>query len=92
MIKVLGKGNKERLVLFNDDCKSKLNNYINNGRKELLKENDSQYVFLNHRGGKLSVRGIQLIVKEAGMHLGLKELTSPYVKTYLCDSFIRWRC
>ena len=38
MIKVLGKGNKERLVLFNDDCKSKLNNYINNGRKELLKE------------------------------------------------------
>jgi integrase/recombinase XerC len=79
MIKVLGKGNKERLVLFNDDCKSKLNNYINNGRKELLKENDSQYVFLNHRGGKLSVRGIQLIVKEAGMHLGLKKNLHPHM-------------
>lgn len=79
IIKVRGKGNKERIVLFNDDCKNKLLDYINNARESLLNEEEIDYVFLNARGGKLTSRGIQLIVKEAGLLLGFKKKLHPHM-------------
>ncbi len=64
IIYVKGKGNKERLVPMNNFCQEALVDYINNSRKKLLMKSKSNTnaVFLNHRGRKLSVRGVRDIL------------------------------
>ncbi len=64
LIKVTGKGNKERIVPFGSIAKNWLKRYINEARCELLKpkhpENNlySGALFLNNRGAVLSRKGI----------------------------------
>lgn len=61
-IRVLGKGNKERICYFNDHAEEALNKYINNSRLNLLGNKKSDYLFINHIGGHLTDRGIRLII------------------------------
>jgi len=60
-IKVLGKGNKERIVYINEHTKDALINYLNNSRNNLIKEKND-YLFLNHLGTKLTDRGVRVII------------------------------
>lgn len=62
MISVFGKGSKERNVLFGDILYSKLKLYIDAGRNELLKNKQSEFLFLNHHGNPLTERGIEDIL------------------------------
>ncbi len=75
IMRIIGKGNKERLVPFSKDAKYYLKNYIEHLRKELvaksLKEEDKDYVFLNSRGNKLTTRGLEYIIKEIQTKNGL---------------------
>lgn len=61
-IKVLGKGNKERICYFNYHCKDALERYIDESRTILLGNKNSDYLFINHIGGNLTDRGIRLII------------------------------
>ena len=61
-IKVLGKGNKERIVFLNDHAVDSLKNYINNSRPVLLKNKSSNRLFINHIGGELTTRGVRDIL------------------------------
>lgn len=62
-ILVHGKGNKERYVPFGSFASDSLEHYINNGRQKLL-EGKEQHdtLFVNHRGGPLTVRGVRTIL------------------------------
>ncbi len=60
-IKIMGKGSKERIVIYGSFCEDALNLYINNGRCKLDKDN-SDYLFLNKNGGRLSSRYIRKII------------------------------
>lgn len=60
-IKVLGKGNKERIVYLGSYAISSLNDYLSI-RKSLLKNKNNNYLFLNHLGNKLTTRGIRNII------------------------------
>lgn len=62
MISVFGKGSKERNVLFGDILYSKLKLYIDAGRNELLKNKQSEFLFLNHHGNPLTERGVEDIL------------------------------
>lgn len=62
-IKILGKGNKERYVLYGQHCYESLNRYLKEGRYKLMKKN-TDYLFLNNRGEKLSSGGIEYIVNK----------------------------
>ncbi|MBE6152891.1 MAG: tyrosine recombinase XerC [Firmicutes bacterium] len=62
-IRILGKGNKERIVLFGVYLDDILNLYINEGRKELLKNKNSEYLILNAQGNNITTRGVRLIVE-----------------------------
>ncbi len=58
-----GKGNKQRYLPFGSIAKKSLELYINSGRKKLISENDHHDVlFVNHRGGPLTVRGVRKIL------------------------------
>ena len=62
-IKILGKGSKERIVYYEDNCSELLDKYLNNTRKELDKSN-SEYLLLNKFGNKLSTRMIRNILND----------------------------
>ena len=78
-IRVLGKGRKERLVIFSKSCQETLIDYLKNSRENLLRRNKSDfsidYLFLNTFGRKLSSRGVEYILEEiqnkTGCHYGL---------------------
>lgn len=60
-IKVLGKGNKERIVYIGSYAKDSLNDYL--GIRDSIKGNkNNDYLFLNHLGNKLTTRGIRDII------------------------------
>jgi site-specific recombinase XerD len=66
-IRVIGKGDRERVVLMGDRAIAAVRRYIADGREALLREaqsSDEQALFLNNRGGRLSVRGVQLRVNK----------------------------
>jgi integrase/recombinase XerC len=61
-IKVLGKGNKERIVYINDHTVNALNKYLNESRPILLNNKRSDNLFINHIGGNLTTRGVRDIL------------------------------
>jgi site-specific recombinase XerD len=72
-IKVLGKGNKERLVPFTEECAKTLEKYLEISRPELLKNNPepTNVVFLNNLGKKLTTRGLEYILDKIQQRIGL---------------------
>ena len=78
VIRVRGKGNKDRIVPFSKEAKAAIVAYRDDLRLKLLRNNPSgrsEYLFLNSRGQKLTVRGLEYIMKEieekTGKRLGL---------------------
>lgn len=62
---VHGKRKKERYVPFGSFAHDALDEYIKNGRSELLKNKDDHgYLFVNFRGGPLTDRGIREILNK----------------------------
>lgn len=77
-IKVLGKGNKERIVEFGDYAESILELYLNEGYKHLnIKK--SEYLFLNNRGGKLTTRGVRYILDNIINKTTIDKKISPHM-------------
>lgn len=62
-IHILGKGNKERIVLFGAYLDDILNIYLNYGRKEILENKNSEYLILNGHGKNITTRGVRLIIE-----------------------------
>ncbi len=75
--RVVGKGNKERLVPLSEHAKSSIVRYLRELRPVLSSKAESQTdrLFLNSKGGPLTVRGLEYVLsrieEKAGMDLGL---------------------
>ncbi len=61
-IKVLGKGNKERVVIFSNELKNLINEYISI-RKEFVDKNNN-YLFISLRKKRITARMIQILFKK----------------------------
>ena len=77
-IRILGKGNKERIVLFGSRCSELLNQYLDNFYQEYNIKN-SDYLLLGVRGNKINDREVRKIVDEAVSRAGIKLNVSPHV-------------
>ena len=78
-IKIIGKGNKQRIVPINNTLITYLNIYINNIRsKNNIKKGNEDFLFLNKRGTKLSREMIFLIVKKYIKIANIKKNISPH--------------
>lgn len=75
--RVIGKGNKERMVPLNQHTISLLNTYLQSVRREWNKKNTS-FVFINHLGNKLTRQYVNHFIKERVKVLGLNTHTSAH--------------
>lgn len=77
-IKILGKGNKERIVYFGGYALKNLNEYVPNIRNNLLQGKDHEYLFVNHLGDKLTRRGIYDIIDRLLNNTAIEKNVSPH--------------
>ena len=78
-LKIIGKGNKERLCPIGNKTLNYLKTYIDNIRcHSISNEKDSNIVFLNNRGSKLSRVMIFLMMKKYAELAGIKKNISPH--------------
>lgn len=77
-IKIMGKGSKERFVFYNKECATVIDSYLKECRSKLLNGKDSEYLFINHLGDKLTDRGIRLIIDKIVKKSCIKSKVSPH--------------
>ena len=78
IIRVVGKGKKERIIPLDDVAFEALDNYINNYRPFLIKNETCNYVFLNKNGEKISRQMIFKILKNLANKAGITKEISPH--------------
>ena len=78
LVRIFGKGNKERIVPIDDIATKYLYEYINIYRNTLLKNKVSNLLFLNSRGERLSRQGFFKILREISLEKGIKRDISPH--------------
>jgi integrase/recombinase XerD len=79
MIRLLGKGNKERIVPVGRYAQRALENYLVRTRPQLVaKGRGTPAVFLNQRGGRLSRQSVWQILVDAAEAAGLTVEISPH--------------
>lgn len=75
-VRCIGKGNKERIIPLGKVAAGSLERYLAKGRGALLKRKQSDALFLNHHGGRLSRQGFWKILKKLAVQANIaKELT-----------------
>ena len=84
MVRVAGKGNKERLVPVGSPALEAVQAYLPQreeiiaARRKAGKEVTGQALFLNNRGGRLTSRSVERLVKAYGQRAGLAMPVTPH--------------
>ena len=74
VVRVIGKGSKERLVPLMGSAHEALAEYLSDWRGELVSSRSGAAVFLNVRGGRISRQSVFAIVERAGRVVGIDGL------------------
>ena len=72
-IRVRGKGDKDRIVLFDESTKELLLDYLD------VDKHSSEYIFINKNGNKLTPRYVQMMIKKYADKAGIKKKVTPHV-------------
>ncbi len=78
-LRVIGKGNKERMVLMGFPAVSALKDYLDNGRTKLISSRSEKALFLNNHGRRLTVRWVQKMIQQYARSIGLEKSIHPHV-------------
>ena len=78
LIRIMGKGSKERISPITNEAEKYLIIYINKYRNDLLKQKDSEYLFINNQGQKISRQGFFKNLKKIAKKQGIEKEISPH--------------
>ncbi len=78
-IRVVGKGNKQRLVPVGAGARKAIGRYLEAGRPELVGKKTGGEIFLSVRGRKLTNQRIWQLLGELGRRAGLKKDVHPHM-------------
>ncbi|MCM8780636.1 MAG: site-specific tyrosine recombinase XerD [Candidatus Omnitrophica bacterium] len=78
-VRCIGKGNKERIVPLGRKAIYYIKRYIEVGRKKLLRNKESDFLFLNRFGNRLSRQSLWKIIKKYAQEAGIKKPIKPHI-------------
>ena len=78
IIRVLGKGSKERIVPIGQTALQLIRKYMKDSRMQLLKDASVPYLFLSNNGKRLDRERIWMVVKEAARRAGITKDIHPH--------------
>jgi len=89
MVRLYGKGSKERLVPVGSCARRAVDRWLESGRDDLVpvrwsRRGDAEAVFLDRRGQRLSRQAAWAVVVRHGERAGLKGHLSPHVLRHSC--------
>jgi len=93
LVRLFGKGAKERVVPFGRSAASAMDAWLTDGRVHMeplrwARRGDQEAVFLNTRGARLSRQAAWAVVKKYGDRVGLAERLSPHVLRHSCATHL----
>ena len=93
LVRVFGKGAKERVVPFGRTAAAAMREWLTDGRRHLEPERwarrgDQEAVFLNTRGSRLSRQAAWAVVNKYGERVGLADRLSPHVLRHSCATHL----
>ena len=71
-IRVLGKGKKERIVYYGQFAEIILDKYLK------IRNSNNEYLILNNKGNKITVRGIEIIIEKLALSAAVKNNVTPH--------------
>ncbi len=77
-VRIVGKGNKERLVPISDKALKEIRLWYMDRNLMKIKPGEEDYVFLNRRGTHLTRTMILIMIKDAARTAGIKKTISPH--------------
>ena len=78
VVRIIGKGNKERLVPLGEESSQSLQNYLSQARPSLLKQKVSDAVFITARGSAMSRQAFWYLIKKYAIKSGIQQALSPH--------------
>ncbi len=78
ILRCRGKGGKERVIPVGKPALSAVESYVNLSRAKLVQRGGAPYMFVNHRGGKLSRVGFWKILGRYGRAAGISGSLTPH--------------
>lgn len=78
LVLVHGKGSKDRLVPLHNRLVDEITDYVLTTRKDLMKNEQTPYLFLNHRGKPITPRGIRMVINNILLKSGENLKISPH--------------
>ena len=79
LVKVIGKGNKQRIVPIGGKAIRAIEEYLNNGRSLIVRGRSISFLILNVRGKKLSRMGFLKILRKYRINAGIKKRVTPHM-------------
>ena len=70
-VRVLGKGNKERIVFFAEGCREALDDYLDVRNTDHVKESDKNALFISRKNCRIGVRGVENMLNAKLLTAGL---------------------
>ena len=77
-IRVIGKGNKERITFFSQNAEKWLKHYIDLKKRD-YKNYDSSVIFVNSRGEKLNSRSLRRLITDYAKKADINKEVTPHV-------------
>lgn len=77
-VRIMGKGNKERLVPISENAIKQLKYWFIDRSHMSIKPGEEDYVFLNRRGAHLTRTMILIMIKRLGTEAGIQKTISPH--------------
>jgi integrase/recombinase XerD len=79
VVRVMGKGRKERMIPLGAEAIRAVEQYLTSGRPALLKRRSSRYLFVTSRGASMTRQGFWKLLKLYGKKAGIWQKLTPHM-------------